>query len=67
MMLSLPADRFSIAESETAVSRRCPFCAMVIEDELGKDINFIVHLGGPTTDHQYSRAWADYVGYINQV
>jgi len=66
-MQRLPSDRFDVAQTESTVTRRCPFCDGNIEDALGKDISFIVHLGSPTPKHQLRQAWADYVGYINRV
>jgi hypothetical protein len=66
-MLRLPADGFMVSRTKTSVIRKCPFCEAPIEDALEKDINFIVHLGGPTPKHQLKQAWADYVAFINRV
>ncbi len=65
--MSLQSDGFTVSQSETEVVRRCPFCDGLIEDIPGKNINFIVHLGTPTPEHQHKQAWADYVGFMNRV
>jgi hypothetical protein len=54
-MLALPVDRSMVSETETSVIRKCPFYDGPIEDGLGRDINFLVHLGSPTPKHQLRR------------
>ena len=65
--MRLPSDSFTVSKTDTTVTRRCPFCEGNVEDALGKDINFIVHLGTATVKHQLKQAWADYVGFINRI
>ena len=48
-----------------SVTRKCPFCAQLIRDDVGKDINFIVHMGVWTKEHQMKREWADYIHNLN--
>lgn len=48
-----------------SVARHCPFCAQVIRDDPGKDINFIVHMGLWTKEHLMRREWADYIHNLN--
>jgi len=48
-----------------SVVRRCPFCAQLVRDEAGKDINFIVHMGLWTKEHLMRREWADYIHNLN--
>jgi hypothetical protein len=47
------------------VFRRCPFCAELIQDEAGKNINLVVHMGKWTPQHTAKREWADYIQAIN--
>ena len=48
-----------------SVVRRCPFCAQLIRDDAGKDINIIVHMGIWTEEHVKRREWADYIHNLN--
>jgi hypothetical protein len=48
-----------------SVLRECPFCHQKISDDPGKDINFIVHMGLWTSEHQLKREWADYIHNVN--
>jgi hypothetical protein len=48
-----------------SVVRRCPFCAQLVRDYPGKDINFIVHMGLWTAAHLSKREWADYIHNLN--
>jgi hypothetical protein len=59
--LAAPIDSFIIAKTEKTVIRVCPFCDSRIEDLLGKDINFIVHLGTPTLQHREKKEWTRYI------
>jgi hypothetical protein len=56
-----------VSKTGTTTIRKCPFCGRLIEDALGKDINFAVHLGTATLEHQLKQAWADYVSYIHHI
>jgi hypothetical protein len=66
-MMRLPSDVFMVSETQTTITRQCPFCEGPVEDSLGKDINFIVHLGSPTPRHQLKQAWADYLSFMHRV
>ena len=56
-------------ETETGagnvVSHVCPFCGESVQDEKGKNINLIVHMGLWTQKHLSKREWADYIHAIN--
>lgn len=56
-----------VSKTKTNVVRKCPFCGGYVEDEPGKDINFIVHLGTPTAKHAHEQIWADYVAAMHHV
>jgi hypothetical protein len=66
-MFRLPSDGFVVSKTETSVIKRCPFCDGPIEDSLGKDIKFLMHLGTATPKHQLKQAWADYIAFINRI
>ena len=61
------SDSFLVSKTGSAVVRECPFCGEQLQDESGKDINFIVHLGTPTPEHRTKQAWADYVTAMHRV
>lgn len=61
------SDAYVVSQTALFVDRKCPFCDEVIEDERGKDINFIVHLGSPLSGHTSKRDWAEYVTAMNRV
>jgi len=48
-----------------SVARQCPFCAQLVRDEVGKNINLIVHMGLWTKEHLSKREWADYIHNLN--
>ncbi|MGH9917594.1 MAG: hypothetical protein ACRD6W_01785 [Nitrososphaerales archaeon] len=64
-MAIVPADAFIATKTDRAVTRGCPFCGQKIEDGIGRDINFIVHLGLWTGEHLKHREWADYIQRVN--
>jgi hypothetical protein len=41
--------------------RECPFCKQKIPDDPGKAINFILHMGLWTAEHQMKQEWAEYI------
>jgi hypothetical protein len=61
------SDAWIIAKKDRTMIRRCPFCDGQTEDSVGRDINFIVHLGSATPKHREKQAWADYVTSMNRV
>jgi len=48
-----------------SVIRQCPFCGQSIQDDFGKQINLIVHMGTWTEEHMMKREWADYIHDMN--
>jgi len=66
-VLSAQSNGFIVSKTERTVIRKCPFCGASIEDLLGKDINFIVHLGKWSPEHQAKQDWADYVTRMNRI
>jgi hypothetical protein len=60
------SDRFLVTKTGTTMVRRCPFCNRYVKDDLGRDINFIVHLGEPTPQHRKSREWAHYLMMVKR-
>ncbi len=66
-MMSLQSDSFTVTQSETKAVRKCPFCGGLVEDAAGKNINFIVHLGTPSVEHQRKQEWADYLSFMNRI
>jgi hypothetical protein len=66
-MLKPPSDRFTVSETEATVMRKCPFCDWLVEDASGKNIEFIVHLGSPTAEHQRKQPWADYLAFMHRI
>jgi hypothetical protein len=65
--LHIPPDRFTVSVTETTITRRCPFCEGTVEESLGTNIDFIVHMGSPIPKHTSRQAWADYLGYMNRI
>jgi hypothetical protein len=65
--MTAASDRFIVSKDETTVVRKCPFCDVPVEDVLGKDINFIVHCGSPSSEHVKKQAWADYLSFMNHI
>jgi hypothetical protein len=61
------SDAWILTKTDRTVLRRCPFCDTQISDFLGRDINFIVHLGTGLPKHREKKAWADYVTAMNRV
>jgi methyl coenzyme M reductase gamma subunit len=59
------SDKFVVNKTKAATVRRCPFCNKYVKDQLGRDINFIVHLGKPLDGHTDKKAWADYLTIVN--
>lgn len=48
-----------------SVNHRCPFCDGEIRDEVGRNINYIVHMGIATQKHQMKKEWANYITRLN--
>jgi hypothetical protein len=65
--MTLKPDGFTVSQSEASAVRKCPFCAGLIEDAQGNNINFIVHLGTPFLEHQSKQAWADYLSFMHRI
>jgi hypothetical protein len=65
--MSLHPDRFTVSQSDANAVRKCPFCAGLVEDAQGSNINFIVHMGTPFLEHQREQAWADYLAFMHRI
>jgi hypothetical protein len=60
------SERFVVTRTRTTMVRRCPFCNKYIKDDLGRDINFIVHLGEPIRLHRTNREWREYLMMVRR-
>lgn len=56
---------FVVSRNYRSVVRTCPFCKGWIQDGNEGEINFIVHLGLRTKEHQERKDWADYIRRLN--
>lgn len=61
------SDSLMVSKTGNSITKVYPFCGGRVEDEPGKDINFITHLGGPAPPHTSKQSWADYVAAMHQV
>jgi hypothetical protein len=63
--LSWAFNRYIVNRKGRLAVRKCPFCGSEISDENSNEINFLVHLGKGSLEHQRRKEWADYVQALN--
>lgn len=53
-----------VVKTEKDVSRKCPFCSLVVVDDVGHDTNFVAHCSYPTEEHRHNWSWVNYAAML---